>query len=147
MKQKFMLIPAVHLILLKDNEILLLRRYNTGYEDGNYSIVAGHLDGNETFIEAVIREAKEEAGVTVLPSNLEVVHVMHRKQLNEERIDFFIKADKWDKIPRIMEPDKADELVWCPLNKLPDNTIPYVRFALNNIMDSVYYSEFGWGKQ
>jgi hypothetical protein len=33
-------IPASYLILMKDNNVLLLRRFNTGYEDGNYSMIA-----------------------------------------------------------------------------------------------------------
>ena len=35
---------AVHLFFLRDDQILLLRRFNTGYEDGKYSVVAGHLE-------------------------------------------------------------------------------------------------------
>lgn len=34
--ERFKMRVAVHLILEQDNKYLLLRRYNTGYEDGNY---------------------------------------------------------------------------------------------------------------
>lgn len=44
---------AVHLLLIRDNKILLLRRYNTGYEDGNYSVVAGHMTENENVFQAM----------------------------------------------------------------------------------------------
>jgi len=80
MKERFTLVPASYLILIRESKILLLRRFNTGYEDGKYSMVAGHLDGNETVIQTIIREAREEAGVELQAQDLEVVHVMHRKQ-------------------------------------------------------------------
>jgi ADP-ribose pyrophosphatase YjhB (NUDIX family) len=143
-KERFKLIPTSHLILIKDNRILLSRRFNTGYEDGKYSVVAGHLDGNETFIHAMVREAREEAGIGIKPEDLEVIHVMHRKCPTEERIDFFIKAKKWKGIPKIMEPDKCDDLNWFEISKLPANTIPYIKQAIENIGKRVFYSEHGW---
>ena len=53
--ERFKVITAVHLILIENNKILLQRRYNTGYEDGNYSVVAGHVEENENFYFQVIK--------------------------------------------------------------------------------------------
>jgi 8-oxo-dGTP diphosphatase len=142
--ERFKIVPASYLILIKDGKILLSRRFNTGYEDGKYSFIAGHLDGGETFTNAIVREAKEEADVDVKPKDLEVVHVMHRKTLVDERVDVFIMAKKWSGQPKIMENDKCDDLRWFEIDNLPDNTIPYIRQAIEMIMNKISYSEHGF---
>lgn len=38
------LVPAAYLLLWQDEKVLLLRRYNTSYQDGNYSLIAGHVE-------------------------------------------------------------------------------------------------------
>ncbi|MDX9992202.1 MAG: NUDIX domain-containing protein [Anaerolineales bacterium] len=134
---------AVHLLFIKDEKVLLLRRFNTGYEDGNYSLVAGHVDAGETVTQTAIREAQEEAGVQIAPENIEVVHVIHRKS-NDERIDFFVQVNAWDGEIQNMEPDKCDDLSWFPLADLPANIIPYVRFGIENYQKGIFYSEYGW---
>jgi ADP-ribose pyrophosphatase YjhB (NUDIX family) len=134
---------AVHLLFIKDGNILLLRRFNTGYEDGNYSLVAGHLEAGETVTQTAIREAQEEAGVQIAPENIEVAHVIHRKS-NDERIDFFVQVKAWDGEIQNMELDKCDDLSWFPLAELPANTVPYVRNAIQNSRNGVFYSEHGW---
>jgi 8-oxo-dGTP diphosphatase len=134
---------AVHLFFIKNDEILLLRRFNTGYEDGNYSVVAGHVDAGETVTQAAVREAGEEAGVTIPPENLQVVQVINRKS-NDERVDFFVTVSAWEGEIRNLEPDKCDDLAWFPLTALPTNMISYVRFALENYQAGIFYSEFGW---
>lgn len=45
--ERFTAPVVLHLFLLREGQVLLLRRYNTGYEDGNYSVIAGHLHGGE----------------------------------------------------------------------------------------------------
>lgn len=121
----------------------MLRRFNTGYEDGKYSVVAGHLDGDETVSEAAIREIKEEVGVRVQPENLAVVGVMHRKS-DDERVDFFLATNDWSGEPSNHEPDKCDDLDWYPLAALPANTIPYVHKAVQNYQLGIWFDEFGW---
>jgi 8-oxo-dGTP diphosphatase len=146
---RFKLVGAVHLLLMKDAQVLLLRRFNTGYEDGNYSVPAGHLDGNEPVSNAMVREAFEEAGISISASDLRVVHVMHRRSPaadgnSNERVDFFLTTSAWKGDPQIMEPNKCDELDWFSINDLPSNVIPYIRQALDCYRQDSRYSEFGW---
>ena len=65
MDERFTLVVAVHLFLRRGDEVLLARRCNTGYADGQYSVIAGHLDGGEEVVAAAVREAREEVGLDI----------------------------------------------------------------------------------
>lgn len=136
---------AVHLFMIQNQQVLLSCRANTGYMDGYYSVVAGHLEPGETVVETAIREAQEEAGLTLLPKNIEVVQVMHRRD-GDERIDFFVRVHAWQGEIRNAEPQKCNGLGWFPLDKLPENTVPYVRQALHNYRQEIWFESFGWDK-
>jgi 8-oxo-dGTP diphosphatase len=135
---------AVHIFFLRASQILLLHRFNTGYEDGKYSLVAGHLEAGETVTQGAIREAREEVGVFLDPQDLQFVHVMNRRS-EDEWIYFFVVARRWAGEITNTEPHKCDHLAWFPLESLPQNTMPYVKFAIEKYQEGSYYSEFGWG--
>jgi ADP-ribose pyrophosphatase YjhB (NUDIX family) len=137
------LIPEAHLLLLQDAQVLLLRRQNTGYEDGNYSVIAGHIERNETARQGMAREASEEAGLIIKPQDLVLCHVMHRKA-EDERVSFFFKAERWMGEPRNLEPHKCSDLSWFPVDALPTNVIPYIRQAIEETLRGEAYSEHGW---
>jgi 8-oxo-dGTP pyrophosphatase MutT (NUDIX family) len=148
---------TVHLLFFRENQVLLLRRLNTGFEDGNYSVPAGHLDGGETVRMAAVREAQEEIGVYIDVNYVAFATVTHRKSDDtllplsgtgagtSERVDFFVHIKDWDGEPFNAEPEKCDELLWCDLEALPENIIPYVRKAIRNHLEGVPFEEFGWG--
>jgi 8-oxo-dGTP diphosphatase len=127
----------------RGQQVLLLRRACTGYADGNYSVIAGHLDGGETVIAAIAREAHEEVGITVAPGDLAVVGVMHCWE-GDEYVHFFLTAATWQGAIINAEPNKCDDLTWHDLDNLPPNVIPYVRQALDNYRRGVWFDSFGW---
>jgi len=131
------------MFFIRENRILLSRRYRTGYMDGYYSVPAGHLDGNETVRKAAVREAQEEIGVQIDPADITFAGVFHRHE-GDERIDFFVHVLDWKGAPLNAEPEKCDELRWTDINDLPENTIPYVRRAIENFRAGVFFEEFGW---
>jgi len=143
MSQRARFPVTVHLFFLRANQILLIRRFQTGYADGQYSVPAGHLDGNETVIAAAAREAQEEVGVQIEPQDIHYSSSMHRLE-GDERVDFFVYVQKWDGEPINAEPDKCDELLWTDVNTLPPNTIPYIKKALHNHRNGIKFDEFGW---
>lgn len=143
-KKRFSMPVAVHLFLLQGDNVLLLRRFNTGYEDGNYSVIAGHLDGEEELKQAMIREAREEAGISIEEMSLQVVGVMHRKFADGEAVNFFLTATEWTGNVMNTEPHKCNELAWYSLDQLPENVIPYVRQALENYQRGTWFESFGW---
>jgi ADP-ribose pyrophosphatase YjhB (NUDIX family) len=144
MSGKFTYIGSSYLFLIKDGEILLQRRFQTGFMDGYYGVPAGHLDGNETAREGCAREIREEVGITVKPEDLEVVQVMHRKAAKDERIDFFMTAASYTGEIQNCEPHKCDDLRWFALDTLPDNMVDYVKVAVENYTAGIRYAEFGF---
>ena len=134
---------TVHLFFFRDNQILLSRRFNTGFRDGEYSVPAGHLDGNETVIAAAMREAKEEIGVQMEAKDTVFSSVMHRIE-DDERVDFFVHVHKWQGEPFNAEPDKCDGLRWADVDQLPVNMVPYVRQALGNHLKGIQFDEYGF---
>ena len=135
---------AVYLILRQNHKILLLLRKNTGYEDGRYGVVAGHLEKNETVTQAMMREAYEEANIIIHPQDLKVKCVMHRKSSDREMIDYFFECFKWKGTITNKEPEKCAALKFFDVKQLPNNIIPYIKTGIDNIAAKIFFTEFGW---
>lgn len=133
MNRGLKVIPSVFTAIIRNNEILLLRRQNTGWLDGYYDLPAGHLEDKETLKEGTARELKEEACLDVKLANLRLIHI-YQNHNNPERphYGFVFQASSWKGTPKIGEPDKCNDIGFFPLDNLP--TIPpYVRAALSKL--------------
>ncbi|MBO0607722.1 NUDIX domain-containing protein [Myceligenerans salitolerans] len=120
------------------DEVLLQLRQNTGYRDGFWACAAaGHVEEGESVVEAAVREAAEELGVTVDPADLRPVTVLHRGEPGgpavEQRVDFFFETTRWQGTPRILEPEKTADLAWVPLAEPPVSLVPHEAVVLDAV--------------
>lgn len=141
-KERYKITTAVYAVIISNSQILLSLRKNTGFMDGKYGLVSGHVEENETLVEAMIREAKEEAGIDI--RKLKLATTMFRHKITEDGndyIDFYFMVEDFNGDIVNNEPDKCGSLEFFDINNLPDNIINYVKFGIDNVLDSNNYCE------
>jgi 8-oxo-dGTP diphosphatase len=144
---RFRSIVDVHLVLIRDGQVLLSRRANTGYADGLLNLVSGHLEEGEDVVSAVARETEEEIGIRLDREDLACVHVMHhRNSEGQARIGFFFQPARWEGEPVNREPHKCSELLWCLIDALPADMVAYPAAALCSIGKGQTFSLHGWSR-
>lgn len=140
-KLRFQMHATIALILIKDNKVLLMKRRNTGYMDGYYGMVSGHLESGESLKQAIAREAFEEVGITLNEVDINVVCMIRRVD-NDNYFNYFLTTKNFEGVPTIKEPDKCEELIWCDINDLPENTITAEKRAVYNYLNGIYFDEY-----
>ena len=150
---RFQVVPAAYVFLRRTSDgvdqLLLQLRQGTGYMDGHWAAAAaGHVEAGESVLDAAVREAAEELGITIDPADLVPLCAMHRTVEPhgpiDERVDFFFTARAWSGEPRILEPDKCADLRWCPLDALPDPVVPHELMALRSLGTGAKYLTHGF---
>lgn len=149
-KGRYRTLSTVSMILERKNEgkteILLQLRKNTGWMDGFWDLGAcGHVDENETLIQATIRETKEEICIDVLPEDVEFISLNHNN-LGKKGIYycFYMRIKNYTGEIKTGEPNKCAELKWFDIENLPENIVPIRKSALKDYKEGIVYNEIGW---
>jgi len=117
--------------------VYLQRRYQTGFLDGYYEPPAGGLHDKEFPQAAACREALEEAGVIVDPSDVELFHCfLNFNSKTNPFLGLFFRTRKWQRVPIITEPDLCGDAGFYSLDHLPEKLIPQARDALKNLLSA-----------
>ena len=144
MSERFLSRIGVDLFLEKENEtvgskeVLFLKRAGTGYYDGYYDLPGGHLEQGEDIFDGMIREAKEEIGITIKRENLEILHIYHKYK--KGMLKFVFKANKYEGEAINAEPESSEKIEWIEIDNLPENIVPSISIEIKNIKNDVFYS-------
>ncbi len=145
MTTRFTLRAAVYLIIRQKDTVLLQQRAGSGFMDGWYGLPSGHVDGNETMTQAMIREAKEELNIDLTPDDLRVVLTIHRQSRDAEYIDIFFETSTYTGVIQNNEPHKCTDLSFLKPDETPQ-IVPYIQQALHAVAQGKIYTELGWGE-
>lgn len=145
---------AVYVLLRRDDgKVAFVKRSNTGWMDGKYGLPAGKVEKFETYLQAAVREAKEEVGVDIDPSDLDHLATIHRDAPDDKVdgdmswVDILFEASKWQGEPYNAEPHMHSELAWLDINALPDTVIPVLADMIAVAESDQSYGEVEWGQR
>lgn len=137
------------LLLTRDVEnrkqILLQHRGNTRMLPNIWDCISGHVEKGESVTQAIAREAMEELGIQINPSDLQFVGLTHL-QLEEglSYYNVYFTTDKYVGDPSILEPEKHDDLKWFDINSLEafkDDIVENRYDAIQNLGKPALYTE------
>ena len=135
-------LSSVYLIIKNNNgKVLLQRRKGTTLWPGFLALPAGHIDKGENAYEAAVREAREELGIEITAQDIVDTFVVSRKNKSlPPYYDVYFEIAKYNGIIKINEPEKCSELVWCDMNKPPEDMIDFEKEAINNNTNGIKFS-------
>lgn len=136
-------VPAALLVLWRDDHLLLLRCWDTGRRQRAYGLIGADLDGSEPATPCLARRAREEVGIVIVPDDLTLVHVLHRRA-DVQRVDLFFASRVWAGEPTIRAPERCDDLRWVDVARLPADTARHVRAGLHGMQRGHLFSPLGW---
>jgi mutator protein MutT len=109
------------MIFNEKNELFLSKRsQNCKNEKGCWEAPGGGVDFGEKLTDAIKREMKEEYGIEIeITEQFPAAdHIIPNENQHWVPTTFLAKLKSGSR-PKIMEPEKCDEIGWFPLKKLP----------------------------
>lgn len=123
------------IVFNEKGEVFLSKRsQNCKNERGCWEFPGGSVEFGEKLEDAVKREIREEYGIEV-----EIIkqfpaedHLIPAEKQHWVATTFLTKIEPGE-IPKIMEPDKCDEIGWFSLDRLPEPLSIITQLDLNKI--------------
>jgi ADP-ribose pyrophosphatase YjhB (NUDIX family) len=151
MTQRYLTPSSIVLMLVREfngkNKVLLQRRSNTGFADGLLDLsCSGHVEKGECMTKTVVRECKEELGISLNIKNVRFMCFVHKRDGDIVYYNGYFMCDDFDGEPQVMERDKCSQLVWADYDNLPADLIPDRMEAVKAYKKGIPYIEYGWDK-
>lgn len=136
-----------NILVVRNGKILLLRRINTGWDDGKLIIPGGHSEDGETPRQTAVRETQEELGLMIEPERFQLFTVGKVRTNHDYVVHEFVVELREDEEPINNEPNKCSEMLWHDPAQLPADVSEVFRVIIEQgYLSGQPYVEFGYDK-
>jgi 8-oxo-dGTP diphosphatase len=115
----------------EENNVLISKRRKSVQYNNFWEFPGGKVEKGECFIDAVIREAKEEIGLSLNPSCVSPLTFANDKVEDQDILLLLFICRKWNEQPVSME---GQELKWVKPAELNAFKMPPANIFLNSIL-------------
>ncbi len=148
MSQHELIVPYVLAYMTRPSQngselLLSMRSASASFGAGQYAMVGGKIDTDESPTQALIREVREETGCEVL-GDVSVCHVLYFKGHSRVCMALVFRVESWEGEPTNREPDKHEHIQWISLSALPSTLLPRHTFMIDAIQKGIPYAEWGF---
>lgn len=120
--QKTQVIIGVGVVLRRDDEKFLMLKRKGGHGEGEWALPGGRVEYGESFEGAAKRELMEETGIDVAEGR--VISLSNQLRYICQGVHCVIVGVEMmvsgGTEPKILEPEKCEEMSWFDLQHLPD---------------------------
>lgn len=100
------------------SSVLLVHKLKPQWQKGKTNGIGGKYEGNETAVECITRETKEESGLDIPPSEWVHIGVLHSSQWDVDVLSAIYSGDTKDAYRADYE-----EVEWFSMENLPENML------------------------
>ena len=136
---------AAYLVGWQEGKVLLGKRQNVAHLNGYWSLLAGHVYEGESCIQGMLREAKEECGLQLLPGELQLVGAEHKHSPPYDYANFIFSADLTGHRPINAEPEKCAGWEFFDPDQLPSPMAPWIVAMIERVhQGKPSLTVYGW---
>lgn len=107
----FYIIVVLIFIENSDGKFLIQRR-SRQFKDGKLATTGGHVKTGQTSVEGILEEVREEIGLTLQPSDLQLYYAGREDSTHVFFDDYYAKIDIKDISKLELQNDEVDEVLW-----------------------------------
>jgi 8-oxo-dGTP diphosphatase len=110
---------GVGIIISKEKQVLLIKRSNA-HGEGTWAPPGGHLEYGESPQQCAIREAQEEAGVTIINPVFRAITNDVFEQERRHYLTVWMEGTYVSGEPTVQSPRELSAVDWFPWDALPE---------------------------